>query len=91
VKRRRREPATTRPSHSRIEQIVATDRGVDTSRRRGRRYSTMNSPHERDEGTNRPEAPNAVVDQGARDAEAGSVDTDCYGAVGERFDRRQQR
>ena len=90
MKRRRRASTTTRPSQLRIQQVVATDGAADTSRLRSRRYSSMKLPHERDESTHRPPMPNAVIDQGARDVEAGKVDTDCYGAVGRRFDRRQR-
>lgn len=91
MKRRRRASTTTRPSQTRIEQVVATDGAADTSRRRSKRYSTMKLPHERDESTHRPQMPNAVIDQGARDVEGGMVDTDCYGGVGRRFDRRQRQ
>jgi hypothetical protein len=47
----------------------------------------MKMPHERDEDTHAPGKPNEVTTQGARDVEQGKVDTDCYGAVGQRYDR----
>lgn len=91
MKHRRHRPTATRPSQLRIEQVIATDTAADTARPPRRRYSTLKLPHERDESTHRPEKPNAMIDQGARDVEAGRLDTDCYGAVGSRFDRRRRR
>jgi hypothetical protein len=47
----------------------------------------MRLPHERDESTHRPGEPGPVTKRAAKDLEDGQEDTDCYGAVGERFDR----
>ena len=52
-----------------------------------KRYTRMRLPHERDESTHRPGEPGTVTKRAAKDLEAGQEDTDCYGAVGERFDR----
>lgn len=56
---------------------------------RGNRYAKLRLPHERDQSTHRPGAPDPVMQQGARDVEQGKTDTDCYGAVGPRYDRKQ--
>ena len=70
---------------------VATDSTSNAARpARGNRYAKMKLPHERDESAHRPGEPNDVVVQGARDVEHGKTDTDCYDAVGPRFDRKAQ-
>ena len=46
-------------------------------------------PHERDESTNVPKEPNDVTKQALDDIESGKQETDCYGATGSRFDRKQ--
>jgi hypothetical protein len=51
----------------------------------------MKLPHERDESANPPGSPDPVITQGARDVEEGKADTDCYDAVGTRYDRTEQR
>jgi len=51
-----------------------------------KRYTRMRLPHERDESTHRPAQPGPVTKRAAKDLEDGQQDTDCYGAVGERFD-----
>jgi len=51
-----------------------------------KRYTRMRLPHERDESTHRPAEPGPVTKRAAKDLEDGQQDTDCYGAVGERFD-----
>ena len=70
---------------------VATDDTSNIGRpRRGNRYQTMKLPHERDQSAHAPAEPNPVTAQGARDVEQGKTDTDCYDAVGPRYDRKQQ-
>ena len=91
MKRRRRTPLAKHPSNLRVEQDVATDTTSARSRAARARYATMKLPHERDEDTHRPGATNEVTAQGARDLAQGRTDTDCYGAVGERYDRKQRR
>ena len=82
--RRRERP----PSDLGVAADVATDAAATTGRpRRGNRYARMKMPHERDESTHAPGAPNPVTAQGARDVEQGRADTDCYDAAGPRFDR----
>ena len=49
----------------------------------------MKMPHERDESTNVPKEPNDVTKQALDDIESGKQETDCYGATGGRFDRKQ--
>jgi len=90
MRRRRRPPLAKRPSNLRVEQDVATDTTSMRSRAPHARYGAMKLPHERDEDTHRTGAPNEITEQGARDVEQGRVDTDCYTAVGERYDRRQR-
>ena len=71
---------------------VATDTAAGRSRpQRGNRYAKMKLPHERDESANPPGSPDPVITQGARDVEEGKADTDCYDAVGTRYDRTEQR
>ena len=90
MKRRRRIPQK-RPSNLHVEADVATGTTAPRSRARSGRHSTMKLPHERDEDAQAPRTPNPVTKQGARDVEQGKVDTDCYGAAGERFDRTRGR
>ncbi len=56
-----------------------------------KRYTRMRLPHERDQTTHRPGEPTRVTKRAAKDLEAGQEDTDCYGAVGERFDRNADK
>jgi len=71
---------------------VATDTDAATTRsRRGNRYAKLKMPHERDESSHAPGAPTPVTVQGARDVEQGKVDTDCYDAIGPRYDRSETR
>jgi hypothetical protein len=90
VKRSRRRP---RPhSDLGVAADVATDTSAESGRpRRGNRYTTMKLPHERDESAHTPQPPNPVTTQGARDVEQGKTDTDCYDAVGARYDRKEGR
>lgn len=89
MKRRRRLLVPKAPPDLRVEEDVATGVAASTARPRAKRYSGMKLPHERDESTHRPAGPSRVTEQAAEDVETGKVDTDCYGAVGERFDRKQ--
>lgn len=69
---------------------VATDTSAKTARPpRANRYARMKLPHERDESTHSPGAPNPVTMQGMRDVDAGKTDTDCYAATGPRYDRKE--
>jgi hypothetical protein len=69
---------------------VATDTDTDAARaRRGNRYDRMRLPHERDESTHAPDKPNPVTTQGERDLAEGRTDTDCYDAVGARYERKE--
>jgi hypothetical protein len=90
MKRSRRRP---RPhSDLGVAANVATDTVAESGRpRRGNRYAKMKLPHERDESARAPPSPSPVTTQGARDVEQGKTDTDCYNAVGERYDRKEQR
>lgn len=90
MKRRRRLPLAKRPSNLRVEQDVATDTTSPHSRAPRARYGAMKLPHERDEDTHPSGAGNDVTAQGARNVAQGRTDTDCYGAVGERYDRKQR-
>jgi hypothetical protein len=70
---------------------VMTDTAAAIGRRpRGNRYQKMKMPHERDESAQAPAPPNPVITQGVRDVEQGKTDTDCYDAVGPRYDRKEQ-
>jgi len=92
VKRSRGRPRP--PADLGVAADVATDTDTDattTRSRRGNRYARVKMPHERDESTHAPGAPNPVTTQGARDVEQGKVDTDCYNATGPRYDRTQKR
>ena len=85
MKRSRRRPHP--PKDLGIAADVATDDTTDRARPpRGNRYAGMRLPHERDESTHRPGEPDPVTKRAAKDLEDGQQDTDCYGAVGERFD-----
>jgi hypothetical protein len=69
---------------------VATDTATDRSRpRRGNRYDRMRLPHERDQSTHAPGAPDPVTAQGQRDLAEGRTDTDCYDAVGPRYQQKE--
>lgn len=90
MKRRRRMPPPKEPE-LRVEADDSTGILGNASQPRRKRYTHMKLPHERDESTHAPVSPVPVIDQGAQDVEAGRVDTDCYGAVGERFDRKARK
>lgn len=91
MKRTRGALATHRPSDLGLAADVATDTAVNCARpRRGNRYRKMRLPHERDESARPPGAPDPITEQAARDVESGKTDTDCYGAVGPRFDRTER-
>jgi hypothetical protein len=49
----------------------------------------MKLPHERDQNPHPPGPPKEITARGARDVAQGRTDTDCYGSVGERYDRKQ--
>ena len=69
---------------------VATDTAARSARpRRANRYARMKLPHERDESTREPGAPNPITEQGARDLEQGKTDTDCYDAASPRYERTE--
>jgi hypothetical protein len=88
VRRSRRRPHP--PRDLGIAADVATDNTTDATRpRRGNRYDDMRLPHERDESTQRPGTPNPVTTQGEKDLAEGRTDTDCYDAVGPRYDRKE--
>ena len=90
MKRSRRRPHP--PADLGVAADVATDTSASRSRPpRGNRYAKMKMPHERDESTQAPQTPGPVTAQGARDVEQGKTDTDCYDAVGSRYDRKQGR
>ena len=88
MKRSRRRPHP--PKDLGIAADVATDDTTDRARPpRGNRYAGMRLPHERDESTHRPGTPNPVTTQGATDLAEGRTDTDCYDAVGPRYERKE--
>lgn len=91
MKRRRRAPVANIRSNLRVEQDVATGVAASKLRPRGRRYSNLKLPHERDESIHRPGTPSEVTELAATDLEAGRQDTDCYAAAGARFDRKQRK
>ena len=86
MKQRRRVP---RPKQTdlRVEADDSTGILGNASQPGRKRYTRMRLPHERDESTHRPGEPNNVTKRAAKDLANGQEDTDCYGAVGERFDR----
>jgi hypothetical protein len=88
MRRSRRRPHP--PKDFGVAADVATDTATARDRpRRGNRYDRMRLPHERDQSTQAPGAPNPVMEQGARDVAEGRVDTDCYGAVTPRYKRKE--
>lgn len=89
MRRSRRRLSVKPPGDLGVERDVATGTTAATSRSRRRRYSNMKMPHERDESTNVPKEPNDVTKQALDDLESGKQETDCYGAAGGRFDRKQ--
>jgi hypothetical protein len=90
MKRRRRHPAAKRPTDLQVERDVATGTTARTTRSPRRRYSNLAMPHERDERTHRPADPNPVTEQALDDIEAGRKETDCYGAAGGNFDKKER-
>jgi len=70
--------------------VATDDTSGDARPPRGNRYQKMKLPHERDESAARPDAPDRVTTQAARDVEQGKADTDCYAATGPRYDRKAQ-
>ncbi|HKU85018.1 MAG TPA: hypothetical protein VJV77_01635 [Casimicrobiaceae bacterium] len=89
MKRRRRLPPPKGPE-LRVEADDSTGVLGNALQPARKRYTRMRLPHERDESTHRPGAPNKVTKRAAKDLEDGQQDTDCYGAVGERFDRNAE-
>ena len=88
---KRKRPATPRqPPDMRVEKDVSTGLAARTARPSDQRYSKLKMPHERDESTHAPARPNEVTEQAARDIEQGRKETDCYGAAGANFDRKQR-
>jgi hypothetical protein len=90
MKRKQRRLPSKKPTDLMVERDLATDVAARTVRPPGKRYSRLKMPHERDESTDAPGKPNPVTEQAAQDIEQGKVETDCYGATGGRFDRRQR-
>lgn len=86
MKRRRRTPLA-KGRELRVEADDSTGILGNASQPGRKRYTRMRLPHERDESTHRPGEPAPVTKRAAKDLEDGQEDTDCYGAVGERFDR----
>lgn len=91
MKRKRRLPASKKPAELVVEQDVATEVTARTVRSPAKRYSNLKMPHERDESTHASAKPSAIVEQAAQDVEQGKVETDCYAAIGERFDRKHRQ
>lgn len=92
MKRRRRLHRVKGPAHGAVAADVATDSASEASRpRRGNRYTKLSLPHERDQTVHPPGAPNPVTTQGATDVAQGKTDTDCYGDVGPRYDRKERK
>ena len=90
MRRQRRRPAARRPTELQVERDVATGTTARTTRSPPRRYSNLAMPHERDERTHHPAGPNPVTEQALDDIEAGRQETDCYGAAGGNFDKKQR-
>jgi hypothetical protein len=88
MRRSRRRPHP--PNDLGVAADVATDNTTNAARpRRGNRYDRLRLPHERDESTHPPGKPDPVIVQGAQDVAEGQTDTDCYAAVGPRYDRKE--
>ena len=85
--RRRRRLSPRKKPDLRVEEDDSTGVLANPSQPGSKRYTRMRLPHERDESTHRPGEPNRVTKRAAKDLENGQEDTDCYGAVGENFDR----
>ena len=86
MKRRQTQPPPRGPE-LRVEADDSTGVLGNASQPGRKRYTRMRLPHERDQSTHRPGEPGRVTKRAAKDLEDGQEDTDCYGAVGERFDR----
>jgi hypothetical protein len=84
--RRRRKLPIPKGRELRVEADDSTGTLGNATQPARKRYTRMRLPHERDQSTHRPGAPNRVTKRAAKDLEDGQEDTDCYGAVGERFD-----
>ena len=84
--RRRRKRSIPKGPDLRVEADDSTGVLGNASQPARKRYTRMRLPHERDESTHRPGEPDPVTKRAAKDLEDGRQDTDCYGAVGERFD-----
>ena len=84
--RRRRKRSIPKGPDLRVEADDSTGVLGNASQPARKRYTRMRLPHERDESTHRPGEPGPVTKRAAKDLEDGQHDTDCYGAVGERFD-----
>jgi len=89
VKRSRRRVPGRPPTDLGVERDVATGTTARTSRSPSKRYSNLKMPHERDESTHHPAPPNDITEQALEDIESGKQETDCYGATGGRFDKKQ--
>ena len=89
MKRRRRLPLR-KHRDLRVEADDSTGILANAQQPGRKRYTRMRLPHERDESTHRPGEPNRVTKRAAKDLENGQEDTDCYGAVGERFDGKAE-
>jgi hypothetical protein len=85
--RRRRRLSIPKGPELRVEADDSIGVLGNASQHGRKRYTRMRLPHERDESTHRPGEPGPVTKRAAKDLEDGQEDTDCYGAVGERFDR----
>lgn len=90
MKRKRALPASKNARALVVEQDVATEVTARTVRPPAKRYSNLKMPHERDERPHAPVKPRMITEQAAQDVEQGKVETDCYGATGERFDRKHR-
>ena len=89
MRRSRRRPHP--PRDLGVAADVATDTTTDAARpRRGNRYARMRLPHERDESAQAPGPPDGVTAQGERDLAEGKTDTDCYDAVGPRYQQKER-
>ena len=84
--RRRRKLSIPKGPELRVEADDSTGVLGNASQPGRKRYTRMRLPHERDQSTHRPGEPDRVTKRAAKDLEDGQEDTDCYGAVGERFD-----
>jgi hypothetical protein len=82
---------STRTKGALPEQNVATE-AMNDDRSKSPPYRELRLPHERDE-VSRPQdqSPRKAIERAARDIREGKIDTDCYGAANNAFNRRQPR